>query len=68
MTALALATLMEVAQQIHARKLSPVDLTRQMLDRIDALDPRFHSYVTVLADRALELGGATDDAKAFPWP
>ncbi len=53
MTALALATLMDVAQQIQARTLSPVELTRQMLDRIDALDQRFHSYVTVLADRAL---------------
>lgn len=60
MTALALATLMEVAQQIHARKLSPVDLTRQMLDRIDALDPRFHSYVTVLADRALAQAAAAE--------
>ena len=60
MTALALATLMEVAQQIHARKLSPVDLTRQMIDRIDALDPRFHSYVTVLADRALAQAAAAE--------
>ncbi|MFZ4664179.1 MAG: amidase [Caldilineaceae bacterium] len=60
MTALALATLMDVAQQIHARKLSPVDLTRQMLDRIDALDPRFHSYVTVLADRALAQAKAAE--------
>ncbi|MCE7985914.1 MAG: amidase [Caldilinea sp. CFX5] len=60
MTALALATLMDVAQQIEARKLSPVELTRQMLDRIDALDKRFHSYVTVLADQALAQAAAAE--------
>jgi amidase len=31
-----------------------------MLDRIDALDPRFHSYVTVLADRALAQAKAAE--------
>jgi amidase len=51
---------MDVAQQIEARKLSPVALTRQMLDRIDALDQRFHSYVTVLADRALAQAEAAE--------
>jgi len=53
MTDLALSTLTTVAQRIQARELSPVELTRHLLDRIDALDSRFHSYVTVLADQAL---------------
>ena len=33
------------------RDLSPVELTRHLLDRITRLDPRFHSYVTVLTSR-----------------
>lgn len=53
MTELALSTLTDVANRIQARELSPVELTRHMLDRIDALDQRFHSYVTLLADQAL---------------
>lgn len=60
MTALALSTLTAVAKRIQARELSPVELTRQMLDRIDTLDKRFHSYVTVLADRALAQAEAAE--------
>lgn len=53
MTDLALATLTETAKRIQARTLSPVELTHAMLDRINTLDKRFHSYVTVLAEQAL---------------
>lgn len=47
------ATLADVARRIEARQLSPVELTRQMLDRITAVDRTLHSYVTVMADRAM---------------
>ena len=30
--------LVEVGQQIHAKKLSPVEVTKAMLDRIERLD------------------------------
>ncbi len=53
MTDLALSTLTEVAQRIQARDLSPVELTRHLLDRIELLDQRFHSYVTVMTEQAL---------------
>lgn len=43
----------EVAQRLKARKLSSVELTRSLLDRIDRIDPRLRSYATVTADRAL---------------
>jgi amidase len=46
-------TLSEVARLIEAREISPVELTQMMLDRIDTLDPRLHSYATVMADEAL---------------
>ena len=46
-------SLTEVAHLIEARDLSPVELTRLMLDRIDTLDKRLHSYAAVFADEAL---------------
>src|SRR5688572_16189136 len=46
-------TLVELADEIRARKLSPVDLTRTMLARIEAVGPRLHAYYTVSRDRAL---------------
>lgn len=53
MTDLAYLSLVEVANLLETRKLSPVELTRHLLDRIDQVDAQLHSYRTVLADRAL---------------
>ena len=39
---------------IRRHELSPVELTRAFLDRIDAVDGKLHAYITVLADEALE--------------
>lgn len=47
------ATLLEVAARIKARELSPVDVTRQMLDRIHALNPTLHAYLAVTDDSAM---------------
>lgn len=46
-------TIAEAAGLIAAKKLSPVDLTKACLDRIDALDPTLHAFVTVTRERAL---------------
>ena len=46
-------SLREVARRIQSRDLSPVDLTRLMLDRIARVDPRLKSYATVMSDQAL---------------
>lgn len=54
MTDLAYLPLSEVADLLKNRELSPVELTRHLLDRIDRVDQHLHSYHTVLADRALE--------------
>ena len=54
MNDLAYLSLTEVATLVEKRELSPVELTRRLLQRIDALDGRLHSYRTVLADRALD--------------
>jgi aspartyl-tRNA(Asn)/glutamyl-tRNA(Gln) amidotransferase subunit A len=42
------------ARQISEKALSPVTLTEMMLDRIEKIDPKLLSYVTVLKDDALK--------------
>ena len=44
---------MNVAERIRRRELSPVEVTKAQLERIDALEPKLKAYVMVLADRAL---------------
>jgi Asp-tRNA(Asn)/Glu-tRNA(Gln) amidotransferase A subunit family amidase len=44
----------EAAGLIERRKLSPVDLTRAYLDRIETFDPQLNAYLLVTADKALE--------------
>ncbi|HEX7383136.1 MAG TPA: amidase [Burkholderiaceae bacterium] len=43
----------EVARLLHSRKLSPVELTRSLLDRIDRLDRRLGAYALVTPEVAL---------------
>lgn len=43
----------EVARRLKARKLTSVELTGSMLDRIGRIDPKLKSYATLTADRAL---------------
>jgi len=47
-------TLAEAADQIRTRKLSPVELTRACLDRIERLNPTLNAFITITADQALE--------------
>jgi amidase len=49
---LALSTLTEVSALIKKRQVSPVELTEAMLARIEAIDPKLHSYATVTPDVA----------------
>lgn len=43
----------EVARRLKARKLSSVEATTSMLDRIDTLDPKLKSYATLTREQAL---------------
>lgn len=54
MTDLCMAPLTDVAALIRSGKVSPVELTRSMLDRVAKLDPGLNSYLTVTAEHALE--------------
>jgi aspartyl-tRNA(Asn)/glutamyl-tRNA(Gln) amidotransferase subunit A len=47
-------TLGEAAGLLHSRRLSPVDLVKACLDRIDRLNPKINAFITVLHDQALE--------------
>ena len=46
-------TIAAAAEQIRARQLSPVDLVRSCLQRIDQLEPRLQAWVTIDRERAL---------------
>ena len=54
MSKLHYAGICEVAGRIKSGKLSPVDLTRHMLDRIDTIDGALKSFARVTRDRALK--------------
>ena len=44
----------ELARLLHTRKLSPVELTQGMLERIAKLDKRLGSYALVTPELALQ--------------
>lgn len=46
-------TIAAVSELIRTRALSPVELTNQMLERVDALEGSLETYVTITRDRAL---------------
>lgn len=53
LTDLPFATMAELGQAYRSRKLSPVEVTQLMLDRINKFDAKLHSYVTVTPEIAL---------------
>jgi aspartyl-tRNA(Asn)/glutamyl-tRNA(Gln) amidotransferase subunit A len=50
----------DASRLIAAKKLSPVELTRAYLERITALDPTLHAYITVTAELALDQARAAE--------
>ena len=53
-------TIREAADLISSGSLSPVELTQAFLDRIEKTDGRLNSYITVLADEALQEARAAE--------
>ncbi len=45
--------LLEIGRRIQSREVSSEEVTRALLLRIDQVDPRLHSYATLMADQAL---------------
>ena len=52
-TELCYLTIREAGRLLQSRQLSPVELTRAFLNRIEQLDAKLQSYITVLSDRAM---------------
>jgi len=46
-------TLSEAAELVHSKKISPVELTKACLGRIERLNPKLNAFITVTADSAL---------------
>jgi aspartyl-tRNA(Asn)/glutamyl-tRNA(Gln) amidotransferase subunit A len=46
-------TLTEAAARLQRRDLSPVELTRSLLERIERYEPRLNSFITVTSEEAL---------------
>lgn len=52
---------LQVAEQIHQGKLSSVEVTEHMLDRIARIDPQLKAYVTVTPEEALAQAKRADE-------
>jgi aspartyl-tRNA(Asn)/glutamyl-tRNA(Gln) amidotransferase subunit A len=50
----------EASRLIASKQLSPVELTRAYLERIEALNDKLHAYLTVTADLALQQARAAE--------
>ena len=64
---LCFATLTETSARLRSRELSPVDLVRAQLARIDARNPALHAYLTVLAPSALEEARTAEQNYERSW-
>jgi aspartyl-tRNA(Asn)/glutamyl-tRNA(Gln) amidotransferase subunit A len=62
------ADIHDLSAGIQAQSISPVDLVKASLERIERLNPRLNAFITVLADQALEQAGAAEaEIKAGRW-
>jgi aspartyl-tRNA(Asn)/glutamyl-tRNA(Gln) amidotransferase subunit A len=50
----------EAARAIAAKKLSPVDLTKALLDRVEKLDPKLNVFIRVDGEAALQSAKAAE--------
>lgn len=58
----------ELATQLRAGKLSSVEVTRCILDRVHRMNPRLHAYLTVLDESALRSATQADEEiRAGRW-
>jgi len=59
---IAYATIRELSTRYRQREVSPVEVTRVLLERIEQLNPTLHAFVTLTADRALADARAAEAA------
>lgn len=56
-------TILEARDAIRTKKISSTELTRQVLDRIEKLEPKINAFNSVWAARALEMAAEVDSGK-----
>src|SRR5437660_602103 len=49
-----LRTIAEAARLVQQREISPVELTRECLERIERLNPSLNAFITITAESALK--------------
>lgn len=61
-------SLSEVSQLVRNKKVSPVELTRECLNRIERFNPKLNAFITVTADSALaEAREAEEEIQHDRW-
>ena len=66
--ALCYLSLQDLSTQLRAGKISSVEVTRCVLDRIEQMNPRLHAYLTVLNEAALGRAAEADrEIRAGKW-
>ncbi|MEA5565321.1 Asp-tRNA(Asn)/Glu-tRNA(Gln) amidotransferase subunit GatA [Anabaena sp. UHCC 0399] len=55
-----MASIRELHEQLVKKERSAVEITQEALDRIQALEPKLHSFLHVTAQKALEQASAVD--------
>src|ERR1043166_8689439 len=50
----------ETARKIRAKEVSPTEVVRAYLERIERIDPTLRSYITVMAEQALDSARAAE--------
>jgi amidase len=55
----------ELADLVHRRILRPIDLVRDAIERIEALNPTLNAVVTTDFERALDTASRTDPGRPF---
>lgn len=54
-------TIADLAPRLRRKEISPIDLTRACLDRIEKLNPTLNAFITVMADSALAEASAAEN-------
>ena len=57
-------TATELSEQIKSKEVSPVEAVEAYLERVEALNPKLNSYITVCADEAMEEARRAESAIA----
>jgi aspartyl-tRNA(Asn)/glutamyl-tRNA(Gln) amidotransferase subunit A len=59
-TGLAFVGIARASEMIRRKQISSLEYTRELLARIDRLDGRFHAFLSVYSDQALETARQAD--------